>query len=60
MTKERIIAGIDIGSTKICTVIAQVLSDKISVVGVSSIISKGIKKGVVVDIDQPLRLFPEV
>ncbi len=52
MTKERIIAGIDIGSTKICTVIAQVLSDKISVVGVSSTPSKGIKKGVVVDIDQ--------
>lgn len=52
MPKERIIAGIDIGSTKICTVIAQVLSDKISVVGVSSTTSKGIKKGVVVDIDQ--------
>lgn len=52
MPKERIIAGIDIGSTKICTVIAQVLPDKISVIGVSSTNSKGIKKGAVVDIDQ--------
>lgn len=52
MSKEHIVAGIDIGSTKICTVIAQVLPDKISVIGVSSTTSRGIKKGAVVDIDQ--------
>ena len=52
MSRERIISGIDIGSYKICTIIAQVVDDKISVIGVSSVPSKGIKKGVVVDIDE--------
>lgn len=52
MTKERIVAGIDIGSSKVCTIISQVSPEKISVIGVSSTPSKGIKRGVVVDIDQ--------
>lgn len=52
MTKERIVTGIDIGSSKICTIISQVSPEKISVIGVSSTPSKGIKRGVVIDIDQ--------
>ena len=52
MSKERIVTGIDIGSSKICTIISQVSPEKISVIGVSSTPSKGIKRGVVVDIDQ--------
>ncbi len=52
MPKERIITGIDIGSTKIATTIAAVSDNKISVIGVSgSVASKGINKGNVVDID---------
>lgn len=53
MPKERIITGLDIGSAKITTIIAT-LSDegKVSVIGVSTVPSKGIKKGVVVDIDE--------
>lgn len=51
MAKERIVTGIDVGSSKICTIISQITEDKISVIGVSSVPSKGIKKGVVVDID---------
>ncbi|MCG2686366.1 cell division protein FtsA, partial [Candidatus Parcubacteria bacterium] len=45
------ITGIDIGSSKICTIVASVSEDDISVIGVSSVLSKGIRKGVVVDID---------
>lgn len=53
MSRERIITGIDIGSSKICTVIAQLSGeDKVSVIGVSSTPSRGIKKGVVVGIDE--------
>lgn len=52
MTKDRVVAGIDIGSSKICTIISQVSESKISVIGVASTPSRGIKKGVVVDIDQ--------
>lgn len=51
MAKERIVTGIDIGSSKICTIIAQVSDDRISVIGVSSVPSRGVKKGVIVDID---------
>jgi cell division protein FtsA len=52
MAKERIITGIDIGSTKISTAVAAVSENKISVIGVSgSVPSKGINKGNVVNID---------
>jgi len=50
--KEKIVVGIDIGSSKICTIIASVSKEgHISVIGVSTVPSNGIKKGVVVDID---------
>ncbi len=53
MAKERIIAGLDIGSAKITAIIATLSPEgKISVIGVSTVPSKGIKKGVVVDIDE--------
>ena len=53
MPKERIVAGLDIGSSKITTIIATLGTEgKVSVIGVSSVPSKGIKKGVVVDIDE--------
>ena len=53
MPKEKIVAGLDIGSSKITTIIATLaLEGKVSVIGVSSVPSKGIKKGVVVDIDE--------
>ncbi len=52
MSRERIITGIDIGSSKITTVIASQGEEKrLSVIGVSTVPSRGIKKGVVVDID---------
>ena len=53
MAKERIITGIDIGSTKISTTVAVVSDKKVSVIGVSgNVESKGIKKGNVVKIDE--------
>jgi len=57
MNKNRIIAGIELGSSKIATVISQVNYDEISfertinIVGVASSESKGIKKGQIVDIE---------
>lgn len=53
MKKCRLITAIDIGSSKVATIIAQVSEDlKINVVGASSIPSLGIKKGQIVDIEQ--------
>lgn len=57
MPKTRIIAGLELGSSKIATLIAQVQVDPttfestINIVGVSSVDSKGVKKGQIVDIE---------
>ncbi len=52
MPKDRIITGLDIGSSKITTIIATLGQEgKVQVIGVSTVPSKGIKKGAVVDID---------
>lgn len=58
MAKTRIVAGIELGSSKVATVIAQVSIDKttfektISIMGVASSPSRGIKKGQIVDIEE--------
>lgn len=53
MTNDKVVVGIDIGSTKITTLIATIQEDShINVIGVSSVPSKGLRKGQVVDIDE--------
>lgn len=53
MSSRRIITGLDIGTTKICTIIAEVTSnDDFEIIGIGFSSSKGLKKGVVVDIDK--------
>ena len=58
MAKNKLIAGIELGSSKIATIIAQVGVDEVSyareinIVGVSSTESKGIKKGQIVNIEE--------
>jgi cell division protein FtsA len=48
----RTIVGIDVGTTKVCTIVAQALDHgRINVLGVGVTPSKGIDKGVVVNID---------
>ncbi|PIS12567.1 cell division protein FtsA [candidate division WWE3 bacterium CG09_land_8_20_14_0_10_47_33] len=60
MPKERIITGVDVGSSKIAVIIASVIpEERISVIGVSSVPSRGIKKGVVVDIDEAVEAIAE-
>lgn len=52
LSKELIISGIDIGSSKISTIIAQVDEDQIQIIGEHTMPSAGVKKGVIVDIDK--------
>lgn len=60
MAKEQIITGIDIGSAKVATIIATLSPErKISVIGVSTVKSRGMKKGVVVDIDEAVEAIAE-
>jgi cell division protein FtsA len=52
MPKEKIITGIDIGSSKISTIIASVTDNRVSVIGVSGAVpSRGVNRGYIVNID---------
>lgn len=50
--KEELIIGLDIGTTKICAVVGDVSSGGVEIIGVGKHPSEGMRKGVVVDIDQ--------
>src|SRR4030042_3233170 len=53
MHKDKVIVGIDIGSSKVSTVIATIAQDSLpNIIGVSTQPSKGLRKGQVVDIDE--------
>lgn len=58
MNKPRLIAAIDMGSSKVTTLVAQVLVEEITqessvnIIGVANVPSKGVKKGQIVDIEE--------
>ncbi len=53
MKRRRIITGLDIGTTKICALIAEISGeDKIEIIGIGLAPSNGLRKGIVVDIDK--------
>ena len=55
MPKQNIIAGLDIGSSKISVVVGNTLhggTEKIGIIGVGHALSEGLRRGVVVDINQ--------
>lgn len=60
MAKDKIICGIDVGSSKIATLIASIdETGKINLIGVSSTISKGVRKTQVVDIEEAVGAITE-
>lgn len=60
MAKDKVICGIDVGSSKIATLIASVdETGKINLIGVSSTVSRGVKKTQVVDIEEAVRAITE-
>lgn len=52
MAKDKIVVGIDVGTSKITTTIASVEDNQINVIGVSTIPSRGLRKGQVVNIEE--------
>jgi cell division protein FtsA len=55
MTDERIIVGLDIGTTKICTVIGEIASDGVlDIIGEGTVPSDGLRKGVVVNLERTI------
>ncbi|MEQ8272174.1 MAG: cell division protein FtsA [Deltaproteobacteria bacterium] len=47
---ENIVVGLDIGTTKICAIVGEVTPDGIDVIGIGTSASKGLRKGVVINI----------
>ncbi len=53
MARKKIVAGLDIGTTKICAMISEVSNEgEIEIIGIGISSSHGLRKGIVVDIDQ--------
>ncbi|MFT6765582.1 MAG: cell division protein FtsA [Alteromonas naphthalenivorans] len=53
---DKIIAAIDIGTTKICVLIGHKLGDgQVEILGIGKVPSEGLKKGVVVDVAKSVR-----
>ena len=48
--KDNIIVGLDIGTTKVCAIVGEVTGDGIDIIGFGSAPSRGLRKGVVVNI----------
>lgn len=60
MSKERILVGIDVGSSKIATLIANISKEEaLTVIGVSNTPARGIRKGQIVDIDEAVKAIGE-
>lgn len=59
MAKDRLVIGIDLGSSKICTIIASVKEAGPHIIGVASALSRGMRKGQVVDIDETVNAIAE-
>ncbi len=56
MSKSELIVGLDIGTTKICAVVGELAEDGvIDIVGIGTCPSTGLRKGVVVNIDQTVQ-----
>jgi cell division protein FtsA len=52
MNEGKIVVGVDIGTSKIATIIARVDEESVNVLGVSEVPSRGVKKGQIVDIKE--------
>ncbi len=52
---NEMIVGLDIGTTKICTVVGEVTGSDLNIIGIGSYPSVGLRKGVVVDIDATVK-----
>ena len=46
-----ILVGLDIGTTKICAIVGEVTDEGIDIIGIGTHPSKGLRKGVVSNID---------
>ncbi len=53
--KDNLIVGLDIGTTKICSIIGEQTEEGIDIIGIGTHPSKGLRKGVVINIDSTVK-----
>ncbi|UCD83347.1 MAG: cell division protein FtsA [Deltaproteobacteria bacterium] len=58
--KENLIVGVDIGTTKICAIVGEIEEDGIDIVGIGTHPSRGLRKGVVVNIESTVESIKKV
>ena len=54
-SQGEIVVGLDIGTTKVCAVVAEVEGDSITILGVGMVPCRGLRKGIVANIDWTVR-----
>jgi cell division protein FtsA len=60
MGMDEIVVGLDIGSGKVCTVIGELgVGDQIEIIGIGTSPSLGIKKGIIIDLEQAIQSVKE-
>lgn len=60
MAKDKVICAVDVGSSKIATLIASIGEDeRINLIGVSAVDSRGVKKAQIVDIEEAVSAITE-
>ncbi len=55
MAKSELIVGLDVGTTKICAVVGEPSANGVDIVGIGTSPSTGLRKGVVVNIEQTVQ-----
>src|ERR1700749_3086535 len=54
-SQGEIVVGLDIGTTKVCAVVGEIAEDGITVLGVGTVPCRGLRKGIVSNIDLTVR-----
>ena len=57
--QENIMVGLDIGTTKICAIVASIEHERINILGVGKAPSDGLNRGVVVNIDKTVNAIKD-
>ena len=53
--KDPLVVGLDIGTTKICAVVGEVVNGEVNIIGLGTSPSKGLRKGVVINIESTVQ-----
>ena len=55
MAENELIAGLDLGTTKVCVIVGEQVDGGVDIIGFGSVPSKGLKRGVVVNIESTVQ-----